>query len=97
MAEPLITSGPVAGTGAGLSTTAFDSSSYTPTGQVSGGTDDNSASIAQLRELTLQGARDNVELAKIGVLAQRIANEASAWKSIQSNLKSGVASYAQIG
>jgi hypothetical protein len=70
---------------------------YTPPSQTTGGVQDNSASIAELRELTLQGARDNVELAKIGVLAQRIANEASAWKSIQSNLKSGVASYAQIG
>jgi hypothetical protein len=89
---------PVPGNGAGLSTGAFDSSSYTTSeAPATGGTADNSSSIAQLSALTLQGARDNVALAKIGVEAQRIANEASAWKSIQSNLKSGVASYAQIG
>lgn len=61
------------------------------------GISDSSASIAKIEQLSRQGALDNVALTKIGVEVQKIANEGKAWQSIQSNLKSGVATLSQVG
>ena len=66
-------------------------------GGATGGLSDSASSIQQIRELTMKGAQDNVLLAQLGVDAQRYANLGKAWQSIQSNLKSGVATLSQVG